>query len=310
MSKNLYEILETICGNKTPLTPTVVECLQKESGNYALKEILRLNFDPAFGGFDLPEGAPPYKTDTKQPYGYAETNISANIRKLYIYMNSFEKIDRKRKEMMFQSVLESLHFREAELLIAVKDRNLTSLFPAITAASVREAFPDMLPPLAEDDLIDAAIVIQSHLDQGMIDWKQYTKDELIKLSVNKRIRFKFPEHAEKLGILHLADDFEEPEPVYDPEFYLSFTVAKTVFGNTNETKYHMPLVAVDVEAIKKLKTASHITFDDLEQAKQFGVDHLDVRSIIAAKEAARLAKLAPNQDGTKKRGRPAKAASK
>lgn len=256
-----------------------------------------MNFDPRFEGFDLSEGVPEYTTDERQPYGYADSNISANIRKLYIYMPSCDKIDRSKKDYMFKGVLETLHWREAQLLVAVKNRTLSDLFPSITEAVVREAFPDMLPPLGDDDLIEAAAVIERHLEQGIYNWKQYTKDEIIKLALNKRVIFKFPEHAERLGIAHLADGYEEPETTYDPEIYLNFKVEKTVFGKSSEIYHHIALAEFNPDGVRGLKIrGSHVVFDDLAQAKALGIADIDRRVIADEKDAAKQAIFAANKN--------------
>lgn len=310
MSRNLYEVLEKITGFKAPTDLSMVQQLSLCHTNFALMELFRMNYDPRFVGFDLPEGAPPYERDEKQPYGYAEGTISGNIRKLYIFLNDYTKINRKKKEFMFQSVLESLHWREADLLVAVKDKVLSDLFPELTEAVIREAFPTLLPPLDEDDLIDAAVVIERELEQGLYKWKKYTKDEIIRLAVKKRIVFKFPEHAVKLGLDHLADSYVEPEPVYDPAEYLSFTITKYVFEQTRVTRQHIRYEDVVFDNIKAMKHAAHIMFDDLEKAKELGLGDLDSR-VIEEKELAKIAaknELAKQEKaaGIKKAGRPRK----
>ena len=284
MSRNLYEMLEKMTSYKTPTDPSVVDSLRAQSKNHAFMEIIRMNFDPNFVGFDLPEGAPPYERDEKQPYGYADSNISANIRKLYIFFNDYTKITKKKKEFMFQGVLESLHFREADLLVAVKDKVLSDLFPDITEAAVREAFPTLLPPLGDDDLIDAAIVMERELEQGIIEWQKYTKEEIIRLAYNKRIVFKFPEHAERLGLTHLDDSYVAPEPVYSPEEYLIFTVEKSVFNQIKSTVFHFKLDELDIEEVIGKKKGARITFGDLDQAKALGLDYLDERIIAQKRE--------------------------
>jgi hypothetical protein len=48
------------------------------------------------------------------------------------------------QELFFKQ-LEAIHTSEAKILIAVKDQNLDSIYPKITAEFVKANFPDVLP---------------------------------------------------------------------------------------------------------------------------------------------------------------------
>ena len=57
---------------------------------------------------------------------------------------------------MFIQLLEGIHYTEAELVLAVKDRKLTHKWPSVSADLVRAAFPTLLPEvLAEIPAITA-----------------------------------------------------------------------------------------------------------------------------------------------------------
>ena len=54
-----------------------------------------------------------------------------------------------KRESLFIDMLEGLHYTEAEVLCAAKDRKLDKMYPNIKEDLIRLAFPDMLPPKVE-----------------------------------------------------------------------------------------------------------------------------------------------------------------
>lgn len=120
MAKYITEILDEI--NKNP------QDIAKHKDNYAIKTIFEYSFDPNLK-FKLPEGEPPYKKDTA-PLGMSQANFYQQVRKLYVFCRT--DISNVRREQLFVQMLESLHPSEANICIAMKDQNLTSLYPNIT----------------------------------------------------------------------------------------------------------------------------------------------------------------------------------
>lgn len=123
-----------------------VEVLQKNDSSL-LREILRLNFDPAVV-FDLPKGAPPFKR-SPHPVAMADTNLFAESRRLYLIIKDHPKrpagIKRIQIENVFVQMLEGINGIEADMLVALKDKQLTKAYKGLTEAVVRQAFPDLLP---------------------------------------------------------------------------------------------------------------------------------------------------------------------
>lgn len=113
--------------------------------NDAVLSILFLNFNPSLR-FLLPEGEPPFKKDTDRPMGYNETNLMNEIKRFYIFTTPDINIHNIKREALFISMLEGLHWTEAEILCLAKDKNLTSKFPSLTEELVRKAYPFLLPP--------------------------------------------------------------------------------------------------------------------------------------------------------------------
>jgi hypothetical protein len=87
----------------------------------------------------LPEGAPPYKPcevlDTEGRL-YQE----ARTLPLYLYGNRPD-LKQHQRENLFIGLLESLHPKDASLLIAVKDKKVKGL----NIATINEAFPGLIP---------------------------------------------------------------------------------------------------------------------------------------------------------------------
>lgn len=80
--------------------------------------------------FILPEGEPPYKKDAA-PQGMSVSNFYQEIRRFYIFTRS--DLSSVKRESLFISMLEGLHPSEAEILILIKDQNLSSKYPNITS---------------------------------------------------------------------------------------------------------------------------------------------------------------------------------
>ena len=112
--------------------------LLRQYDNETLRYILELAFHPNVGWW-LPEGAPPYKPcevlDTEGRL-YQETRTLP----LYLYGNRPD-IKQVQRESLFIGLLESLHPKDASLLIAVKDKKVEGL----NVATINEAFPGLIP---------------------------------------------------------------------------------------------------------------------------------------------------------------------
>jgi hypothetical protein len=137
MKKCIAEIIKSCCDLKT--IEEKVRFLQSND-NPILKTILKCVFDPKII-FLLPEGSPPYKPSE---YLDLEGRLYSETRKLYLFVEGGNpNLSKFKREMLFIQLIESLDKRDAELLIAVKDKKLP--FKGITEKIVRAAYPDLLP---------------------------------------------------------------------------------------------------------------------------------------------------------------------
>jgi hypothetical protein len=118
------------------------------SRNQAVIAILQLAYDYNLT-FNVPEGTPPYK-----PCQFLDQQamLYNYVKKMYLFLGDGAggtgkpKLPQLKRESLFVAMLESLDPEDAKLMVAVKDRNLTSLYENITEELVRDTFPKLLPP--------------------------------------------------------------------------------------------------------------------------------------------------------------------
>ena len=136
--------------------PQIFEEVEKASGKDSkvrvlraydhpiLRGMLQINFDPTVT-LDLPEGEPPFKKDITIPLGYSETNLFAEFRRMYVWIDRNINVTRIKKEQLFIQLLEGIHWTEAEAVCLAKDKKLQTKYKSLKEDIVREAFPNLLP---------------------------------------------------------------------------------------------------------------------------------------------------------------------
>ena len=139
MRRHIPEILDEV--NKAPSKAERIRLLQQYNVR-PLRNILALAFDKNIE-LDLPEGAPPFKRDEREPVGLSSASLYTESRRLARTAKS-DNLPRMRKEMLFVQILEGIHWQEADLVIAAKDKQLEKLYKNITREIVRKAFPNLL----------------------------------------------------------------------------------------------------------------------------------------------------------------------
>ena len=113
-----------------------------ENESNPLKDLLRYAFHPDIK-FALPSGEPPFKT-IGSPDEYNPTYLYPNIRKFYLYIEGGHVgLTQLRREQLFIQMLESVHPKEAKVVIQVKDKKLK--YRGLTYKLVKETFPEILP---------------------------------------------------------------------------------------------------------------------------------------------------------------------
>jgi hypothetical protein len=111
----------------------------KQHDNPAMRQLLKAAFDPKIE-WDLPEGIPPYIAN-EAPAGTEHTSLLSEARKLYHFVvGGNNTINKLKKETMFIQMLEGLQQKDAEVLIAIKNKNLNNIYKGLTAQMVKETF--------------------------------------------------------------------------------------------------------------------------------------------------------------------------
>lgn len=143
MTKYITEVLKEI--NDNP------ELVSKHKTNAGLRIVLEYSYDPA-KKFLLPDGVPPYKKDSA-PIGMSPGNIHQEFRRFYVFCRA--DLTPFKRETIFVQLLENVHPSEAELMLAIKDQELTRLYPNLDRAFA-ESLGFVKPlPVAEPTLSEA-----------------------------------------------------------------------------------------------------------------------------------------------------------
>lgn len=119
MIKYLPELLSDI--NKDP------DLIHKHMKDAAFSIIMHYAFNPE-KKMNLPEGAPDYRPD-RSPMGLNPTNLRYESKRLYVFCRG--DLTQLKRETLFIQLLESLHPHEAEILLAIKDQQLSRIYPNI-----------------------------------------------------------------------------------------------------------------------------------------------------------------------------------
>lgn len=134
---HLHEIFELI--EKSSTKKDKAELLQKHD-SLALKNILKGTFDDAIEWI-LPDGSPPY---TPAEAHSAPTNLIKQYDqfKYFVKKGPGEKLNQIKREMMFIRLIESIHPKDAELVLSMVAKK--SPAKGLTKALVKEVFPGLI----------------------------------------------------------------------------------------------------------------------------------------------------------------------
>ena len=136
--KLLHELLEEAQNLKTRAER--IDLFTKHD-NFALRTILQLAHNPKIE-LDFPEGAPPYKK-SETPKGLEYARLTNIIRPLGQCVKG-NKVSAVKKEQILIRLLESVDAKDAEVIIAAKDKVLHKLYTKVTENLVEKTFPALL----------------------------------------------------------------------------------------------------------------------------------------------------------------------
>tara|TARA_Y100000004_G_scaffold95278_1_gene106742 strand:- start:245 stop:661 length:417 start_codon:yes stop_codon:yes gene_type:complete len=137
IESNIYNVLEQV--DKLKQHKRKVDLL-KAHDNFSFKTIFMGNFADHID-LQMPEGEPPFT-----PRELEEKVTDERLEKIvWKFKNCNDKSEHQwAREKVFINMLEAVHPDDAKVFIAVKDKNLTKLFPTITKELVKEAYTDIL----------------------------------------------------------------------------------------------------------------------------------------------------------------------
>lgn len=127
--------------------PSLFQTTYRKVGNGGPLAVMFKHAFTAEGKFLLPEGNPPFKPNPN-PIGMTQAIFQQEIQRWYVFCRT--DLKPAKREVMFVQLCESIHPSEAAILIAIKDQQLTKLYPNITRKVVADA--GFIPPLTEAEL--------------------------------------------------------------------------------------------------------------------------------------------------------------
>ena len=134
----MNEILELVSEQKTDAKKVAI---LKEYECDIIKSLFIWNFDDSVISL-LPPGEVPYKPN-ESPLGTDHSSLRREQRSLYNFVKGGnDQLSTIRRETIFIQMLEGLHPKEAEIVIAVKDKNLEDMYD-VPFEVVEEAYPDI-----------------------------------------------------------------------------------------------------------------------------------------------------------------------
>lgn len=156
-TKYINEVLKEINEDPSLLTTTY-----RKVGNGGPLGKLFMHAFTVQGKFLLPSGRPPFRP-SGNPQGMTPAIFQQEIHKFTVFCRT--DITASKREIIFVQLLESIHPTEADILIAVKDQELTKLYPNITRKVVADA--GFIPPLTEQEAAaEVAAVKKSSRPRG------------------------------------------------------------------------------------------------------------------------------------------------
>ena len=137
MVKLVYEVIQETSEKKTKKEK--LEFL-KTNESWALKDVLRGALDESITWL-IPAGSPPYTP--AQGHNSSSNLLRQNIQFSYFVKGGKgDQIMKAKREQIYITLLESIHPKDAELVVAMMSRKIP--YKGITKELVKEAFPDLI----------------------------------------------------------------------------------------------------------------------------------------------------------------------
>lgn len=141
MKLEIYEVLEKAAAASTKAEK--IEILKKNN-SLGLRDVLRAAYDD-FIQFNLPPGVPEYESHVSKE-GLAPTSLlrQTTMMTYFVKKGKGDSLPAAKRERMFLQVLEGIHPKDAEILVAVKDKKFSGKYRGITKNLVQEVWPKLI----------------------------------------------------------------------------------------------------------------------------------------------------------------------
>jgi len=136
-TKAIFEIFKEVAALDTDDQKAA---MLKENDIFPIRTILQGCFDPRIK-FLLPEGEPPFSEN--DPVS-VETRLYNLIKKVDLFVEGGRPVaTQSKREMLYIEMLESVHPKDAQILLNMKDKK--EPVEGVTARAAWLAFPDLFP---------------------------------------------------------------------------------------------------------------------------------------------------------------------
>lgn len=133
---DVHEVLQKVAAAKKKADKLAI---LKENDSTALRTVLQGCYHPAIK-LPFPEGDPPYEACDAHN---APSTLHRRWKDFqYFSSASVKKLGLIKTERIFIQLLESIHPQDAKIVLQMKDKKP---FKGVSAAIVREAFPNLIP---------------------------------------------------------------------------------------------------------------------------------------------------------------------
>lgn len=116
----------------------------KQHNSLELRDVLRGSFDDSIQ-WNLPLGKPTYDGRLSRE-GLSSSSLKLKIKIFHYFVKGGQgdALKSAKRENMFLQILETIHPQDAELVIAMKDKKLETLYPGITRDLVKQTWPGLI----------------------------------------------------------------------------------------------------------------------------------------------------------------------
>jgi len=121
-----------------------INTLRKHQDDMHVRDVLQGTFDPNIK-WNLPAGTPPYTPASDgAPPPNSLMKLHMNFKYFIKGLRVSEELSSIRRERMFIDMLESIHPKDAQILVSMVNKKKPE-FEGLTEKLIKEAIPDLIP---------------------------------------------------------------------------------------------------------------------------------------------------------------------